>query len=139
MSLKTRIENLATRIGQEIKDVRGEFLGKTNTTPFSPSADFHPATKKYVDDKSPVQLTGLTLLATGWTLVSNLFQYDLANVNITANSIVEIIPDNDSLETVYNAGILPGVDSSAGSVKIYAVNEPASDIGITVNIKEKAV
>lgn len=30
------------------------YLSKTNTTEYTPSADYHPATKKYVDDNLPV-------------------------------------------------------------------------------------
>ena len=39
----------------------------------------------------PTQVTSLTLLDTGWTLVSGLYEYDLSNANITANSIVDVI------------------------------------------------
>lgn len=52
MSLQSQISSLATRIGQEIKSVRTEFLSKTNTTSYTPTADYHPATKKYVDDNA---------------------------------------------------------------------------------------
>lgn len=52
MSLVSRIESLATRIGQEVKIVRSEFLSKTNTASFTPTEDYHPATKKYVDDNA---------------------------------------------------------------------------------------
>ena len=52
MSLVSKIQDLATAIGEEIKAVRGEFLSKTNTTAFTPDADYEPATKKYVDDNA---------------------------------------------------------------------------------------
>jgi hypothetical protein len=52
MSLQSQISNLATRVGQEIKSVRTEFLSKTNTASYTPTADYHPATKKYVDDNA---------------------------------------------------------------------------------------
>ena len=29
------------------------YLSKTNTTAYTPSANYHPATKKYVDDHTP--------------------------------------------------------------------------------------
>ena len=85
----------------------------------------------------PKQVTGLTLLSTGWTLVSGLYEYDLSDVNITADSIVDVIPDNADIDTVETAVILPHTDSSTGSVKIYAENEPTDDIGVTINIFEK--
>jgi hypothetical protein len=87
-------------------------------------------------DYRPIQVTGLTLLSTGWTL-SGLYYYDLANVNITADMIVDVIPDNADISTVEDAVVLPHTDSSAGSVRIYAENEPTGDIGITINIFEK--
>lgn len=52
MSLITQIQSLATRIATEFNTVRGEFLSKSNTTPFTPDADYEPATKKYVDDNA---------------------------------------------------------------------------------------
>lgn len=36
----------------DITDFDTELAGKTNTTPFTPTADYHPATKKYVDDNA---------------------------------------------------------------------------------------
>ena len=88
------------------------------------------------DGTKPIQITGQTISSTGWTLVSGLYEYDLANANITATSFVEVIPDNADIDTVATALVLPGTDSSAGSVKIYAKNEPTADIGCTINIYE---
>ena len=87
----------------------------------------------------PTQVTSLTLLDTGWSLDSSsgLYEYDLSNANITANSIVEVIPDNADIDIVRAADILPRTDSSAGVVTIYATNEPTDDIGVTINIVEK--
>ncbi len=84
----------------------------------------------------PIQVTGLTLLSTGWTLSGSLYYYDLANVNITADSIVDVIPDNADISTVEDAVILPHTDSSSGSVRVYSENEPTADIGVTINIFE---
>lgn len=44
----------------DITDYDTELAGKTNTTAFTPSADYHPATKKYVDDNTGS--SGATLL-----------------------------------------------------------------------------
>lgn len=45
-----------TGLGQvwnKIKDYMGSnFLSKTNTTPYTPTNDYNPATKKYVDDNA---------------------------------------------------------------------------------------
>ena len=86
----------------------------------------------------PIQVTSLTLLSTGWTLVSGLYEYDLSNANITANSIVEVIPSNADIAVVIAAQILPETDSASGVVTIYSVNEPTADISVTINITEKA-
>lgn len=91
-------------------------------------------TQSGIDDVKVVQVTGLTLLSTGWTLVGSLYEYDLADSNIEATSSVEIIPDNDDYTTVMDAIILPRTDAIAGSVKIYATNAPTADIGVTINI-----
>ena len=32
--------------------IASDYLSKTNTTAYTPTADYHPATKKYVDDNS---------------------------------------------------------------------------------------
>lgn len=84
-----------------------------------------------------VQVTGLTLLDTGWTLVGSFYEYDLADANILSTSIVEVIPDNADIAIVQAAVFLPRTDSSAGSVKVYATNEPTVDIGVTINIYYK--
>lgn len=54
------IENDAIKIIQVQSNLENKFLTKedvltkTNTTPFTPNADYEPATKKYVDDHSPL-------------------------------------------------------------------------------------
>ena len=58
---KAKLDNLNTNISETLagKADKTEVLTKTNTTAFTPTADYQPATKKYVDD-----------LATGGTGVS---------------------------------------------------------------------
>lgn len=81
-----------------------------------------------------IQVTGLTLFTTGWTLVSGYYEYDLNNSNITASKIVNVIPDNLSVDVVRNAEVYPATLSSSGSVKIYAKIAPTDNIGVTINI-----
>ena len=81
-----------------------------------------------------VQVTGITLVAGSWSLVSGLYEYDLANANIASTSIVEVIPDNADIAVVQAAEVLPRTDSGAGTVKLYATNAPSGDIGVTINI-----
>lgn len=115
---------------------------KTYRITFTNSATFDFVVTDGADGNNgsqPMQITGLTLVAANWTLVTGLYEYDLANANITANSIVEVIPANASIAIVKSAEVLPETDSSAGSVKLYAINAPTGDISVTINITEKQV
>ena len=49
---KAKLDNLDTNISETLagKADKTEVLTKTNTTAFTPTADYQPATKKYVDD-----------------------------------------------------------------------------------------
>lgn len=84
------------------------------------------------------QVTSVTLSSGNWNLVSGLYEYDYANTNITADSIVDIIPENADIDTVIAAQILPKTLSSSGSVKLYARIAPSADITVTVNISTKS-
>lgn len=48
--LNAKASSSHTHSHTDITDYDTELAGKTNTTAFTPSADYHPATKKYVDD-----------------------------------------------------------------------------------------
>lgn len=86
------------------------------------------------DKLTVLQIESLTLLSTGWTLVNGFYEYDLSNENILSTSIVDVIPDNDSVLTCKNADIYPKTVSTNGSVKLYAKNLPTSNINVTINI-----
>lgn len=81
-----------------------------------------------------VQVTPITLTSGSWSLVSGLYEYTYSNANILSTSIVDVIPDNLSVSIVKTADVLPSTSSSAGSVKLYATNAPASNITVTINI-----
>lgn len=83
------------------------------------------------------QITSITLASGSWSLVSGLYEYDYSNAAITADSIVEVIPDNEYIAVVKAAEILPKTVSSAGSVKLYATNAPTNNIGVTMNLTTK--
>lgn len=109
--------------------------------------DFAGLWTKYVGENGetgapgaqPLQVSGITLIAANWTLVTGLYEYDLANVNITATSIVDIIPENASIAIVKAAEVLPMTVSSTGSVKLYSTNAPTGDISVTLNITEATI
>lgn len=92
------------------------------------------AANPVVTADSTVQVANVTVLTSAFTLVSGFYEATISNANILATSIVEVIPSNASYTVVKNAEFLPQTDSSAGSVKIYSVNAPASDIVVTLNI-----
>ena len=79
-----------------------------------------------------------TVLKAEWLLVDTLYENDISDSQITENSIVDVIPDNADIDLAISASILPKTVSSDGSVKIYAKNLPDDDIGVTINILEKA-
>jgi hypothetical protein len=80
------------------------------------------------------QITGITVDYTAWYLNSGLYEYDISNASITSNTVVDVIPDNADYTIVLAAQLLPANVSSAGEVKIFAVNEPTDDINVTLNL-----
>jgi hypothetical protein len=82
-----------------------------------------------------IQETG-TLLASGWVADGSLYKYELANANITATSIVEVIPDNASYDVLVEAEPLPETVSATGTVTVWAKAIPSTDISVTINIFE---
>lgn len=81
-----------------------------------------------------LQVTPVTLITAGWSLVSGLYEYSYSNANILSTSIVDIIPANSTISIVKAAEILPATQSFSGYVKIYSTNAPTGDIIVTVNI-----
>lgn len=94
----------------DITDYDTELSGTTNITAFTPSADYHPATKKYVDDAITAS-GGYTdeqaQDAVGGILVDSSeidFTYNDATPSITA-SIVAGSVDETKLDTSVNASL----------------------------------
>jgi hypothetical protein len=80
------------------------------------------------------QITGITVSQASWNEDSGLYESDISNANITSNTVVDVIPDNADYTIVLAAQLLPANVSSAGAVKIFAVNEPTDDINVTLNL-----
>lgn len=89
-TLNTTIQNINTKIPTKVSQLANDsgyltsskVLTKTNAETYTPSADYHPATKKYVDDK----------VATGSGSNSNFVDFDYTAVNeLTNNSSAEQI------------------------------------------------
>jgi hypothetical protein len=87
-----------------------------------------------LNSNKPLQVTPVTLLVAGWTLVSGLYEYEYTNAIITATSVVDVIPNNASVTTVQEAEIYPQTTTTTSILKIFAKNEPTADITVTLNI-----
>lgn len=57
-----------------------DYLDKTNTTAYSPAASYHPATKKYVDDRTQRLIVNYTFPTSFQTGSSNFAEIDLLNI-----------------------------------------------------------
>lgn len=131
LQLSEIIRRLWSDQGKIIQIIYNEIIN--NTT------NIYQSINQIISTNLTKQITGITLITANWSLVAGLYEYTLSDVNITANSIVEVIPANTSIAIIKAAEILPETDSSAGSVKLYATNAPSGDISVTINITEKQV
>jgi len=68
------------------------------------------------------------------TGTSGFWYADISNVNITADSVVDVIPEKAYKSIVDAAAFAGETDSSSGSVRIYAENQPTGTIEVTLNI-----
>lgn len=130
MTLIERINALATRIANEVKGKQNTLVSGTNIKTINSVSVLGSGN---ISTK-PVQVTGITIASASWSLVSGLYEYDLADANITATSIVDVIPENADISTIQNAQVLPKTVSASGSVKLFAKNAPAANISVTINI-----
>lgn len=80
------------------------------------------------------QVTGLTLLGSGWTADSGIYKNTLSYGSILNTSIVDVIPNNASIPTVKAADVYPRTDSATGSVTVYSANGTTGDIGVSIHI-----
>lgn len=80
------------------------------------------------------QISGIIVDTTDWTLISGFYEKIVSNASITASSVVDVIPENDSITIVQTAGLLPMTLSEIGTVKLYSANIPTGDITVTLNI-----
>ncbi len=83
---------------------------------------------------SIVRLTGQTLTASSWTLVSGYYTYTFSNVNITTNTRVDFTPDNTSYLEVTTCGMQTQVTVAAGSCTFFSLFPPQTNITGEVTI-----
>lgn len=83
------------------------------------------------------QITGLTILASGWVADGSLYKYELSNAAITADHICEIVPDDAAYDILVAAKPLAKTTSVAGTVtmKVHAI--PSGDFTVTLNLYTK--
>ena len=74
------------------------------------------------------RLTGQTLTAASWVLVSGFYTYTFSNVNITVNTRVDFTPDNASINEVSTCRMLPKVDVTTGSCTFYSLFPPQTNV-----------
>ena len=81
---KAKLDNLDTNISETLagKADKTEVLTKTNTTAFTPTGDYQPATKKYVDDNKTPVVDNLTSTSPTSALSAN--QGKVLNDKVTA-------------------------------------------------------
>jgi hypothetical protein len=80
------------------------------------------------------QIPNVTIDVGDWTLVGEVYEAEIVNGNITSNTIVDVVPDDDSYDAVIEAEIFPKTDSYGGVVVIRAKNLPLENINITLNL-----
>lgn len=79
---------VSTTISDELKDIRATHLSKTNTTVYTPTTDYNPATKKYVDDSIPQPEDDINIL-------NLLSQYDYSTpISDTDGYIITDVDNN---------------------------------------------
>ena len=88
------------------------------------------AFKTVTAENMPKVNTGKTLPTTGWVAHTGdyAYKYSFADSNITANDIVMIAIDVDSLDAASDAEIASAIDSYTGGFTFYCNTTPASTI-----------
>lgn len=99
------------------KSSKTEVLLKNNVTPYTPSADYHPATKKYVDDQGANISVGTVTTGNAGTNAS------VINGGTAHNAILNfVIPKGDKGNTGDTGSQgLQGIQGNAGTITIGTV------------------
>jgi len=101
----TKTEGALEVLADQIDENWDGVLGKTNTTAYTPSAQYHPATKKYVDD-------ALVGIVAGDLPESSVTSTYLADDAVTTSKLAD---DSVTIDKI-GSGARPGVIAG----KIYA-------------------
>lgn len=140
---KISIDN-SYNVTKETKDLGGDlsnYLAKDNTTEYTPTEDYHPATKKYVDDHNDNYPGGL--LNIGENNVSydeDIINYGYLNVFLSGfgNIIIPIIVSADTINRY--STLIPVSDSVGVGESAYSlVQVTMSDLTKNANKYEGAI
>ena len=77
---------------------------------------------------SIILLTGQTLSSASWSLVSGYYTYTFSNQSITATSVVDFTPNNDSYNEVTTCGMQTQVTVAAGNCTFFSLFPPQTNI-----------
>lgn len=94
----------------EVNALLLEYLSKTNLTPYTPTSDYHPATKKYVDDASNASY--VTITNTGANVSNFIGRVAQADNVVTFNGKFDDnnLQDGDTIFTLPVSITAPAVD-----------------------------
>ena len=125
-----------------VKNASGEVLSslvltKTNTTVYTPSADYQPATKKYVDDAPKSRILNITLPAANWA-GSGPYTQTVTIAGGTANTKVDIMFDDAVYQQMVDdqVGYLAIANENGTFTATAKGGQPSADLSIQVECKE---
>ena len=83
----------------EVDDLFNNYISKTNTTSYTPTSDYHPATKKYVDDNVAGSTTPWTDLIPNTSVINYYPKAKVSERNglVTITGIFAFIPDGNAI------------------------------------------
>ena len=126
-----------------------DVLTKTNTTEFTPTADYQPATKKYVDNITSSFVSGkvttITVPTTGWTTSTDTNGTTYYSINITDSiltstgyPITDVVLPNDIAAARLQSEAYQNINKitvNDGSVKLYCFDSlPTVSFQIRIQI-----
>lgn len=117
----------ATEYQVSLKANTSDVLTKTNTTSFTPTWDYNPATKKYVDDKhSTIQVT---LSSSNWSSKTQ----TVTATWVTASNTVIVSPDPTNFDE-YSSNVVYCYSQASNSLTFKCTTTPSSNITVNVVI-----
>ena len=136
---QTLVDSVQDESGATLKTL---VLMKNNTDAFTPTGNYQPTTKKYVDDviaTTKSTIVSAALSANNWSGDSAPYTYTLSISDVTTTSNQELLPalniTEEQLTALQSANIQDGGQSS-GSVTLKAFGDkPTIDLPIRVIVR----